>query len=264
MSTFIERIGDQAPVAWKKKPDTLTASAFHMPGKHNQADHGRGGTLRRADKKELKENRKKFDQGKKKAKQGRGALDEVESGQDSEAVRRYTGYTAAETGLATYRPINRGLEDASGDVDALPDDLRSDVIGMDTRMRPTTHDIIVERTVPVSGMGSSFSTNGDNDGLTWRSHRFTSTTVGGSQAQGFEEARLRGGLEETAIDVVHMRILVPAGTPALSNDFTHEAEVILPRSSSFQIVADHGSQGYGTYSDSEARRYSIDVVMLSD
>jgi 2'-5' RNA ligase len=109
------------------------------------------------------------------------------------------------------------------------------------------HDIVVERGIqnPQAIFGDHWSSDGDNAGLSWDDPGFVSTTSSSDVATHFtaEEHKDSG---VTGSQVI-MRILVPKGSHAFKmgrfgahDQYAWEQEILLPRGSSFRIVADHG------------------------
>lgn len=248
--------------------NTLIASeVFHLGGKHNQKSHGHGGgaAMATVDDDKIKKARASFDERAAKAKtegaayttmsHGLGLPDGEKNGVDNAETKAALGKYAGSSG---FHDVNQGLRDAHGHLESAvkppaqpghaPSPIQSDaelrdtISGMDRGMDAShlSDDIIVHRVVagPDHLFGSAYHMDGDNSGLTWSDHGFTSTTIL-EGAVGFQSSRIKGGQEERMGPQLHLRILAPKGSHALvgRND---EGEVILDRGTRFRVVRDYG------------------------
>lgn len=254
--------------------DGVTAAdVFHLAGKHNQQSHAHGSApLEQVSGRQLKKQRKSYDEKIGGASTGfAGGHDSVDSG-DADVQDAMSHYA----GSVGYYDINTGLREAHGNVDevvvpprrnitgnASPYDdnetLRTDISTLHRGMAEshTPHDIIAHRVVsnPGVALGSHYSRDGDNSGLTWREHGFTSTTTGGKDHIDDQKIRLRGGIDNRQTPTMTMRILVPAGSHALAGR-RQEAEVVLDSGSVFRIINDHGI-------DPAWNTHNVDVELIS-
>lgn len=256
----------------------LTAAhAFHLPGKHAQKSHGHGGgeAMHTGSKKELQKAREKFDGQLSGARTGGEAMGSVplgvawgddsktvggvNNGEVSAAVSTYAGSTG-------YYDVNEGLRRSHGDPKTVvkpppnpgknsnaPDsplqtneDVRATIDTMDRGMAAShvEHDVVVHRMIsePEHQFGSSYRHDGDNTGLSWRDHAYTSTSAVGMEGTlAFQGSRLRGGFEEAGKPMVMMRIVIPKGQSALLGRSGLEGEIILPHDTEFRIVRDNGN-----------------------
>lgn len=270
-----ERVGRVAEVA--------AAQAFHMAGKHNQQSHAHGqAPLEQVPPKKMKKRQKEYEHqvgGAGTEADARAAVPDTDDATQNIIETRYAGSVA-------YHDVNTGLRDAHGNVDevVIPpgmgldgnptpfadnDELRAAIRQMDHGMDAshTTRDIAVTRVVsnPGQALGSHYSPDGDNSGLTWREHGFVSTHTGSDWHTQDQIERLHGGADNMydnrRIPTVTMRILVPRGSHALKGKKPKswkdgEAEVILDRGSTFRVVADHGW-------DPSIGTHRLDVEVLS-
>lgn len=122
--------------------------------------------------------------------------------------------------------------------------------GMDRAFegRALDHDAVVTR-----GINNPSATFGGQEvavGMEWVDHGFVSTSASSHASAMFtgEQDDIRGG--------VAMRILAPAGTPAISSRtmLPYDSEVVLGRGLRFRVVADHGEDYSGV------RQLDVEVV----
>lgn len=183
----------------------------HLPGKHDQSSHGRLGG-------------KEFDDRAVRAKTGSEALESVAYQPSSEAIANalsvYGGRSPGPRSM--NRPLREGQE--------LNPETRANIKAMDHAMREgpgIREETLVYRAIPDGGpfgISRDQVQNADLTGLTWQDPAFVSTGVDDWDGRG-----------------TMMRILVPAGTPALSNtDRLDNDEIVLDRGLTFRVVADRG------------------------
>lgn len=245
--------------------DDVTAAAFHLGGKHNQKSHGHGGggPLATVDDSKIKKARESYDARVGKAKTEGDVYGATPLGigkpgappENAEVVGALENY-AGSTG---YYDVNQGLRNAHGHADEVvkpparagsppskidsDEKLRGTIDTMDRGMGSShlSDDVVLHRVVadPESLFGSAYHRDGDNSGLTWMDHGFTSTTLS-EHGISFQQGRLRGGTEapESGGQLV-MRVLAPKGTHALIGN-NREGEIILDRGLRFRVVRDHG------------------------
>jgi len=133
-----------------------------------------------------------------------------------------------------YDRVNGGLRSGAGNIEGLAAYDQELVGRLDTIMADQgglSGDIVVRR-----GLASGRRTFGGREpavGMEWTDHGYTSTTTSGRAERTF-----------TGESGVEMRILVPKGTRAFSNDHLDPDEVVLDRGLSFRVVRDNGRDPY--------------------
>jgi ADP-ribosyltransferase exoenzyme len=242
-------------------------STFHLPGRHNQKDHGREGGRKKSGKTDL--TAKRFAE----ARRGQDALDAAPVGTNStteaiddlyevpSAEREKAGRSLGEYRDLAYGPINRGLHAARGGPYRLAD---ADITGYEVsdaaveghqsenvetlkklmnRSR-LTHDVVVERGVrnPSRSLSdpSKWNMTGGMEGAEWTDYAFSSATANPDEALFF-------ALRSESAQPTIFAILVPKGTPAVQlSPFVGEAgdkgeaELLLPPGLRYRVVDDHG------------------------
>lgn len=192
-----------------------------------------------------------YDQRVQAAANGQAALDAPQLGvsrrprpeEHADSLRAVNTYTGAE-----YAAINRHLRGQRLPYGYEPDDVTPIIARMDQAMAASTLavDIAVHRGVLDASVMFGDRLDRDLTGLEWSEQAYLSTTANAASAAGFA----RGG--ETP---VVMRILVPAGTPAVeASDMRLEAEVLITRGQRLRVVADRGRDPQGV------RHIDVEVV----
>ena len=152
-------------------------------------------------------------------------------------------HTTSEGWVQGWRPVTDAFDEAMG-----------------KKRSKLKSDIIVERGIqdPTAVWNGGWSSS-DNVGLTWIDKGYASTTTDASVATHFSSKAHEGVI--TGQPVI-MRIVVPKGTPALrfGENGTHaqynwEREVLLPRSSRYRVMVDHGVDENGIH--------RLDVELIS-
>lgn len=187
----------------------MAALVAHLPGKHDQSTHARGGESG-------------FDDATTgDAAIGVAALSGPLSPAQAEAIDRYGGD-------GSY-VINADLRSTGGSTDGLTAKNKATVEQLDSVMSaaPLKSDIVVHRVVdPTKAFGRNItSADPDVTGLSWRDNAYTSTSV-----------------TERGTGRVRLRILAKKGTPGFSHPSLDSDEVVLDRGLKFTVVKDHGPE----------------------
>lgn len=206
----------------------------HLPGKHNQKDHGHGGGGPAG--------QDDFDTRMANAASGDAAVEMARVRPTDEFQRSAIDKYAA----GGYSDANGALRGSGGNLDQIPPSYHRDIVdGLDGVMAdgpPLAGDIVVRRGL-VSGR-RTFGGRTPEVGTEWTDHGFTSTTAMDRPEKTF-----------TGDDGVEMRILVPKGTRAFSNSHLDPDEIVLDRGLTFRIVRDNGVDPYrGT------RQFDVEVI----
>lgn len=213
-------------------PSLTAGVTFHQAGKHDQRTHGHGGKVAH------------FDEHVAGAKTGDEAHGAAPAGYTRGkpgtthglAGEEDLGPTIGFYGFGGHKPMNEGLRAHGGDVSALDPSMQAHVSHLDSAMSQSalTHDVVVHRGVRTGEgtFGDTWSSEpGSMTGVKFRDHGFVSTTTKESVAESF------GG-------PVQMRIMAPAGTPAVSirgsipGLIGDEFELLLGRGLEFEIIND--------------------------
>lgn len=164
--------------------------------------------------------------------------------QAAAALRSYTG--------SFYREVNGSLRAGKG---SLPDGtshyVRQDVAGLDRALAAGRSRRAVVVTRGITDHQVTFGDQPPRVGLTWVEHGYSSTSVSAPATLGPAFTAGKNPLR--------MRILVPAGTRAISTssgrrDLLDPDEVLLDRGLTFRIVRDNGLDTYGI------RRVDVEVL----
>ncbi|GIE29976.1 hypothetical protein Ait01nite_030210 [Actinoplanes italicus] len=161
----------------------------------------------------------------------------------ADSLRAVNTYTGAE-----YAAINRHLRGQTLPYGYEAADVTPIIARMDQAMAASTltQDIAVHRGVLHGSQLFGDRLDGDLTGTEWREEAFLSTTVKEATAVSFAS----GGKTP-----VVMRILAPAGTPAVeASDMRLEAEVLIARGQRLRVVADRGRDPQGV------RHIDVEVV----
>lgn len=238
---------------------------FHLSGKHNQKTHGGGGgpaTVAPAS--EVAHNKGVFDQG---GAEGPAAWGAVEFGLHK--PNRYdspTGVTQGELGGqpkaklqtavahytgnasdADYATSLRTGEKSKGFKTKEAMDENTHLIDHAIEHSPLQQATIVHRGVadPHKTFGDSWS-DSDATGLTFRDKSFssTSTDIGVAHYHSDRAATAAKQSTGTRPQEVIITTRVPAGVGAIQGAY-REQELLLPRNTTYQIVADHGVDSDG-------------------
>jgi len=147
----------------------------------------------------------------------------------SRAVNTYTG--------SEYNAINRHLRGQPLPYGYTADDVVPHLKGLDLAMRASRldRDVLTYRGITNAEPMFGDRVGKDLTGMEWREDAYLSTTASAKKAAGFAGS---GGLGRAP---VVMRILAPAGTPAIeASGAALESEILLRRGLRLRIVADHG------------------------
>lgn len=157
-----------------------------------------------------------------------------------------------------YENINWALRESNGDEDAIPENhptrpgtysakrARDGIKGIDAAMKasPLEDDVVVYRGIadPAKTFGPTWSSTGDNTGLSFVDNAFVSTTTNKNMAGNF--AGYGAG--------VRMNIFVPKGKGAIGieqaagSGLTQESELLLGRGYTYNIKRDYEENGIRT------------------
>lgn len=157
-----------------------------------------------------------------------------------------------------YENINWALRESNGDEDAIPENhptrpgtysakrARDGIKGIDAAMKasPLENDVVVYRGIadPTKTFGPTWSSTGDNTGLSFVDNAFVSTTTNKNMAGNF--AGYGAG--------VRMNIFVPKGKGAIGieqaagSGLTQESELLLGRGYTYNIKRDYEENGIRT------------------
>jgi hypothetical protein len=217
--------------------DCQVCAKRHLPGKHNQKDHGHGHHAMSPE---------EFDSAVANAAEGHAALAATDyRPSDAEVGRGLDDYAGG-----SYERVNDGLRASHGDPDGIEGGHYQETAQRLDRgfaeSKPLDADIVVHR-----GVRNPAVTFGGHDpapGLEWVDHGYGSTT-----------SHFSSGMREQFMgdEGIQMRILVPKGTRAISSGrhlYTDsEPEILLSRGLTYRVVRDTSSGG----------RRSIDVQVVS-
>ena len=190
--------------------------AFHLPGQHDQASHGRGGVT------------------------GHDALDATKIKIGSDDGKVTGGYLRPEEAMAlrryrstAYVRINRHMRGEAVSMDDVTDaGVLAASIKEAMARSPLQQTITVTRgTKNDDWLPEQFrGGQGDMTGATFRDRGFVSTSARTDQSRSFTRP---GG--------VRLTITAPEGTGAIGlSDFTDEAEILLDAGLTFRVTRDHG------------------------
>lgn len=201
------------------------ALVAHLPGKHNQKDHGHAGQSGMGP--------EEFDSRLAAAMSGRDLEGATGINPSDSAVRK----AVADYGENGADAANTALRTTGGHIDESTDWRAAPVVeGMDAAFAdaPTlSKDAVVAR--GVSRVNVTFGGAEPAVGMEWVDHGFVSTSASPRALRQFTGA-------DFGANGLQMRILVPKGTKAISSRdlLAGEQEVILPRGLKFRVVRDNG------------------------
>jgi len=162
----------------------------------------------------------------------------------SDSLRAVNTYTGQE-----YGAINAHLRGTRMPYGYEASDVEPVIARIDEAMAasPLAVDIAVHRGVLDASQMFGARLNGDLTGLEWHEEAYVSTTA--------REAKARAFASSSASAPMVMRILAPAGTPAVeASGMQLEAEVLIGRGQRLRVVADHGRDPQGV------RHIDVEVV----
>jgi hypothetical protein len=235
---------------------STAGAVFHLPGKHDQKRHGHP-----------------------------VAYDTAVSGDDvHKQMKTYADATPKEKkavsgyqngvdkyGSSVYEVYNRWLRGDKGDLDAIgaeaPKHVRPGIEGLDKAIASShlKSDVVVHKGI-VNGresFGDKWSEHDDMTGVTWTNHGYSSTSSDKQVARNFTDKRWdpygAGSAGETPTVLnVYVRqgdhafsVTDPAAPP--NSLVNMQKEVLLPRGTSFSVVADRGLTEGVRYLDVEVQ-----------
>lgn len=245
--------------------------SFHLPGKHDQSSHGRKGkgsvgkklpsvsspgSSDANTKTSSGMSREEFGKKARKASTGRKAYsktpitgtldlnDAADSDGKINGVSTHEIASALRTGAGNlnYADASRNLAKNNGNVSKLSAEDQEKVKALDAGLNASklTGDILTyDATVfPETFFGDAWNSDGDNSGLTWVNHGYTSTSVKRDWGSGFENSPNR----------TEITYLLPKGTPAMGTDVNvknamsknGDGEILAQRGLKFRVVSDSG------------------------
>lgn len=254
-----------------------SAESFHLPGKHDQSSHGKRGDTSAG--KKVSEpthtsgmSREDYVKRAKKSSTGRKAFsktpisgisdltDAADSDGNVNGVSRHAISDALRGvhGDARHEDTSSALRKSKGDTKSLSAQEQDRVKAIDAGLKSSkltgdilTHDITV---TPETFFGDAWNSDGNNTGLTWVNHGYTSTSAKRDWGTGFENSPNK----------TEITFLLPKGVEAMGTNWdvkqamskNGDGDIIAQRGLKFRIVSDTGK----SESLQQTRLIAVEVV----